>query len=202
MPDPMRPSPMKPTFMAKPRVATISTVWARAGSSRGPRSSRSDLGADPVRRRARVLTSVSGGRARGGPDDAQGQRQDTAAGQQGAGDQRPRGERRPAQARRQHARHRRPAKEGVVDKEAGQLAAKGCEPVHWGASARRGATARAAASATSRNIAAKKTSARSSPGQATPRPSPVQNTPKAESITPTANFKVFSGTCARGRLKA
>jgi hypothetical protein len=31
------------------------------------------------------------------------------------------------------------------------------------------------------------------------RPSPVQNTPKADSMTPTPNFRMFSGTLAIGR---
>src|SRR5216683_8408670 len=50
-----------------------------------------------------------------------------------------------------------------------------------------------------RKIAAKTNSARSCPGQSIPKPSPVQNTPKADSITPTPNFKVFSGTRESGR---
>src|SRR5215469_756049 len=49
-----------------------------------------------------------------------------------------------------------------------------------------------------RNRAAKTAKARSWPGQAMPSPSPVQNTPKADSIVPTPNFRVFSGTFASG----
>src|SRR5262245_49198158 len=44
--------------------------------------------------------------------------------------------------------------------------------------------------------------ARSSPGHGTPSPSPVQKTPKAESMTPTANLSVFSGTRSSGRCSA
>src|SRR6266566_8303005 len=50
-----------------------------------------------------------------------------------------------------------------------------------------------------RKIAAKTNSARSCPGQSSPNPSPVQNTPKADSITPTPNFRMFSGTRDSGR---
>ncbi len=35
------------------------------------------------------------------------------------------------------------------------------------------------------------------PGQSMPSPAPVQNTPKADNMTPTPNFRVFSGTFER-----
>ncbi len=41
-------------------------------------------------------------------------------------------------------------------------------------------------------------SAESDPGQCAPAPSAPQKVPNAVSITPTANFSVFSGTLARG----
>src|SRR5436190_1756463 len=55
------------------------------------------------------------------------------------------------------------------------------------------------ASPAPRKMAAKTSSARSCPGQSRPNPSPVQKTPNAESMTPTANFNVFSGTRDSGR---
>src|SRR6516165_4137860 len=50
-----------------------------------------------------------------------------------------------------------------------------------------------------RKRAANSSNAKSCPGQATPSPSPVQNTPKADSMTPTPNLRVFSGTRDNGR---
>src|SRR5215469_16716210 len=50
-----------------------------------------------------------------------------------------------------------------------------------------------------RNRATNSSSAKSWPGQAIPSPSPVQKTPNADSITPTPNLRVFSGTRDSGR---
>jgi hypothetical protein len=49
-----------------------------------------------------------------------------------------------------------------------------------------------------KKIAPKTTIAMSTPGQLMPRPSPVQEAPNAESITPTHNLSVFSGTRDKG----
>src|SRR4029077_7504720 len=55
------------------------------------------------------------------------------------------------------------------------------------------------ASPAPRKIATNSSSARSCPGRPSPSPSPVQNTPNADSMTPTPNFRVFSGTRDSGR---
>src|SRR5882757_8269988 len=93
-------------------------------------------------------------------------------------------------------RNDRKRKCAVVDKQPGQFAQ---QHHHDSTSAfgRRASTT--AAALTARNIAANPMIAKSAPGQATPSPSPVQNTPNADSMTPTANLSVFSGTRASGR---
>src|SRR5436190_2404291 len=88
----------------------------------------------------------------------------------------------------------------VIDEQSDQLARNAGEHSHGATSSGR-LTATAPRAATSRNSAAKPTMARSAPGQATPRPSPVQKTPKAESMTPTASLRAFSGTRASGRCR-
>src|ERR1700704_7038039 len=89
----------------------------------------------------------------------------------------------------------------VIDEQSDQLARNAGERSHGATSSGR-LTAAAARAATSRKSAAKPMMARSAPGQATPRPSPVQKTPNADSMTPTANLRVFSGTRASGRCTA
>src|SRR5882762_508989 len=87
----------------------------------------------------------------------------------------------------------------IVDEQAGQLTKGSSQHVHDKATALGRRAMTTAARPTIRNRAAKTTIARSAPGQATPRPSPVQKMPNADSITPTANLSVFSGTRASGR---
>src|SRR5207302_3955269 len=91
-------------------------------------------------------------------------------------------------------------KHAVIDEQSDQLARNAGEYFHGAAPTGR-LTATAARAATSRKSPAKPTMARSAPGQATPRPSPVQKTPNAESMTPTANLRAFSGTRASGRCR-
>src|SRR5258708_3575517 len=115
-----------------------------------------------------------------------------------------RGEREAPRGRRTRAREQSDAEDrrrepAIVEEQPGQLVQDVHEQSHGRASAAGRRTTATAASATTRNSAANPTMARSSPGQGTPRPSPVQNTPKAESMTPTANLSVFSGTRASGR---
>src|SRR5260370_22239547 len=99
----------------------------------------------------------------------------------------------------QDDRKDRQRQRAVVDEQSDQLAT-GCGQRLHGTASGLGRRARTtAASATARNSAANATIARSAPGQATPSPSPVQNMPNADSITPTANLSVFSGTRASGR---
>src|SRR5882762_1593846 len=93
------------------------------------------------------------------------------------------------QRERQHA---------VVDEKSHKLPDHAGEEFHddtW-ASRRRTTTASAE---TQRRSTAKPRIARSAPGQEMPSPSPVQKRPKADSITPTVNLSVFSGTRASGR---
>src|SRR3984893_2816585 len=87
----------------------------------------------------------------------------------------------------------------IVDKKPNQLAQHVGQNDHGKTSALGRRTTATATLLTARNNAANATMARSAPGQSTPSPSPVQNTPKADNITPTANFRVFSGTRASGR---
>src|SRR6266436_3842531 len=93
-------------------------------------------------------------------------------------------------------RNDRKCKCAVVDKQPGQLAQQHGHDM-TSVLGRRACTT--AAPPTARNIAANPTIAKSPPGQATPRPSPVQKTPNADSMTPTANLRVFSGTRDSGR---
>src|SRR3981081_214703 len=87
----------------------------------------------------------------------------------------------------------------VVAEQSGQFAHRVGQSRHDRASALGRRASATAAKLTAKNIAANMTIAKSAPGHATPTPSPGQNTPKAESMMPTANLSVFSGTRANGR---
>src|SRR5882757_1767054 len=69
-------------------------------------------------------------------------------------------------------------------------------------SARAGRAARARPRAARPMTAISASNAPSAPGQLTPAASPLQNTPKAVSMTPTRNFRVFSGTRVSGARTA
>src|SRR5205085_1331850 len=99
-------------------------------------------------------------------------------------------------------RHDLESEPAIIDEKAAQPADDAAQCVHCQASAEGRRFAATAAIPVPRNTAANATMARSEPGQATPRPSPVQNTPNADSMTPTANLRVFSGTRASGRRTA
>src|SRR5882762_3842425 len=92
--------------------------------------------------------------------------------------------------------------QAIVDEKTRQLAKNVDERFHGRASIARERTSVRAATAATRNSAANPRIARSAPGQGTPRPSPVQNTPNEDSMMPTVNLSVFSGTRASGRRTA
>src|SRR5712692_2134146 len=92
--------------------------------------------------------------------------------------------------------------QAIVNEQTRQLTENVDESLHEIACTAGERTSLTAATATMRNSAANPRIARSSPSQGTPRPSPVQNTPNADSMTPTVNLSVFSGTRASGRRKA
>src|SRR5882762_781850 len=92
--------------------------------------------------------------------------------------------------------------QAVVDEQTRHLTENVDEHLHERACAAGRRTSLTAASAAIRNSVANPRMARSSPGQGTPRPSPVQNTPNEDSMTPTVNLSVFSGTRASGRRTA
>src|SRR5262249_17673767 len=89
-------------------------------------------------------------------------------------------------------------KPSIVDKQPGQLAKETHQRAHCNACVPGRRVRTTATRATRRNSAAKAMIATSSPGQGTSRPSPIQNTPNADSMTPTMNLSVFSGTRASG----
>src|SRR3984893_1098061 len=90
-------------------------------------------------------------------------------------------------------------KRAVVDKQPDQFAKHRDQHVHDKAFMPGRRSNATDAIPTARNRTANPPIARSAPGQDTPRPSPVQKMPNAESMTPTANLSVFSGTRATGR---
>src|SRR5712671_1905346 len=90
-------------------------------------------------------------------------------------------------------------KRAVIDKQPDQFTKHRDQHVHDKAFMRGRRKNATDANPTIRNRTANPTIARSAPGHATPRPSPVQKRPNADSMTPTANLSVFSGTRASGR---
>src|SRR5579871_3175878 len=95
---------------------------------------------------------------------------------------------------RQHQQRQAP----IADEHAPQLLGDVLQHAHQTASANAGRTSEASTTPASKKTPARTNSAQSPPGNGAPSPSAVQNTPNDDSITPTPNFSVFSGTFESG----